>query len=90
MQTTQEIGCPLPGFEAVRVTVNMMASFEQFDQLLASTGRKGWDEVITRVDGWPAEYEGGPQGTAAPMAWRLWLVRIGVPQACVEYVSAPN
>lgn len=89
MKTTQTIPCPVPGLEEVAVEVNMMAAMQAFDDFVTSMGRKAWADVITAVEGWPAEM-GDPDGLDAPMAWRIWLVRTGIGEACAAFAADPN
>ena len=91
MRTTQVVTCTVPGLEAVQVEYDMMASVQDFDDFVRTVGREGADEVIVTIDGWPEkEFPGGPMGDAAPMAWRLWLVRTGLREASQLYVTDPN
>lgn len=91
MKTTQIVRCSVPGLEEVQVEYNMMASVEACNTFAQSMAVRCFDDVIVSVHGWPEEtYPGGPQGDAAPMAWRIWLVRIGFVEASRLYATDPN
>lgn len=88
---SQVVTCTVPGLTDVAVEYNMMASVQAFDDFVRTMGREGADEVLDGIDGWPdKEFPGGPMGDAAPMAWRLWLVRTGLTEATRLYVTDPN
>ena len=91
MRTTQTVTCTVPGLETVEVEYNMMASVDACNTFAQSMAARAFDSVITSVEGWPEEtYPGGPEGDSAPMAWRIWLVRIGFVAATREYATDPN
>lgn len=91
MRTTQTVACSVPGLEAVEVEYNMMASVEDCNEFAQSMANRKFSEVIASVTDWPEEtYPGGPEGDGAPMAWRIWLVRIGFVAATREYATDPN
>lgn len=87
MQTTVTLTCPLPGFEAVQAIYNMMASGEDWDRLY----RNEEPERVVTVEGWDYErYPEGPVSEQNPVAWRLWLTRLGMAEAVKRYLSDPN
>lgn len=91
MKTTQLVPCTVPTLEAVEVEYNMMASLEACDEFVRSMARRSFEQVVANVANWPEElYPGGPTSDAAPMAWRIWLVRIGFVQATQTYAADPN
>ena len=89
METTVERVCPIPGFEEVTVTYNLMASEDALDAFQRSMGVER-NEIIQDVKGWPGgEHGDDPFGKAAPILFRVWGVK-QITEAIKEYISDPN
>lgn len=91
-QITQTIGCPLPGFETVKVTFNLMATPEQVNNFVRQAGDNGSHVGVVTVDGWPAE-EWGPNPwdiRRVPGVWAAWAARKGYGIAMKAYLDDPN
>ncbi len=91
-EVTSAIQCTIPGFEAVTVVYNLLATVEQADHFLRSSGQKGSHEgVVVSVEGWPDKYGPDPwDGKKAPVAWFIWVSKKGWAQAVTEYLNDPN
>jgi len=83
MITTITISCPLPGFEGVQVTFNLLASEAQYDAFMRSLARDAADVVITEITGWPS---GTPFDADTPLLFRLWLAQDGYIEAVKAYL----
>lgn len=89
MQTEYTIQCPIPGFEKVEVTYNMMATGKQIDLFQRSMGKDGADAVVVKVEGMPKKYS-GPIDEELPIMFRVWYSGKGPIKAALEYASDPN
>lgn len=89
MQTTVTRQCPLPGFEAVAITYNLMATEAELDAFQKSIGAVP-GRIVAGVEGWPGgEHGDEPLGKGAPMLFRVWAVK-QVTLAIAEYMADPN
>lgn len=89
MQTEYAITCPLPGFEQVKVTYNLMATGRQIDEFQRSMGKEEAAAVVVKIEGLPEKYS-GPTDLELPMAFRVWYSGKGPIKAALEYASDPN
>lgn len=89
MQTEYTIICPLPGFEQVKVTYNLMATGRQIDNFQRSMGKEDADTVVAKVEGLPDTYT-GPTDVDLPMMFRVWYSGKGPIKAALEYAQDPN
>ncbi len=90
MKTIITIDCPLEGLEDVAVTYNLMATEEQIDGFASSLGTNHAEAVAVSVTGWPSDRTDKPMGKSAPLAFRIWMCRVGVQDAMQEFLTAPN
>lgn len=90
MQTEYTIICPIPGFEKVEVTYNMMATGKQIDQFQRKMGKEAADAVVVKVEGLPKQYGGDPTHEDLPIMFRVWYSGKGPIKAALEYASDPN
>jgi hypothetical protein len=88
MKTTITVDCPIEGLEDVKITYNLMATEDQIDGFAESLGTKHAAEVVAQVDGWTRSEE--PTGKSAPLAFRIWMCRIGVQDAMQGFLTSPN
>lgn len=89
MQTTVKRQCPIPGFEEVSITYNLMATEEELDKFQKSIGTAP-GRIIENIEGWPGgEHGEDPLGKGAPMLFRVWAVK-QVSLAIAEYMANPN
>lgn len=79
--------CPLPGFETVAATYNLLASESDLSAALEklTPGR-----VVLDVTGLPEQYGDDAFGPDAPLALRAWLLKAGFYQAIGEFVNSPK
>lgn len=90
MDKTQNVTCPLPGFDGVVLVLNMMASTEDWDTWMRSLGTEGAECVVAAVQGWDTERYGQPFTRTTPMAFSLWATKRGVVDAFTQYANDPN
>jgi hypothetical protein len=89
MQTTVTRQCPLPGFEAVAITYNLMATEEELDAFQKTWARSG-ARIVQSVEGWPGGAWGDdPFGKPVPMLFRVWAIK-QVALAIAEYMADPK
>ena len=89
MQTEYTISCPVPGFEKVKVTYNMMATGRQIDAFQRSMGKDEAEAVIVKIEGLPDTFE-GITDLDLPMMLRVWICGKGPIKAALEYAQDPN
>jgi hypothetical protein len=91
MDLTHTTQCDMPGFEAVTITFNLMATGDQTDLFIRKMGGDGsYAAVVAAVDGWPKEFGPDPWGPDAPVVFRAWAARKGWGQAMREWLESPN
>jgi hypothetical protein len=90
MQTIITVRCPLPGFEAVEIDYNLMASEKQIDLWTKSLGTLGADSIVADVRGWPKSHGEDAFGADSPMAFRIWACQRGMQDAVKAFVADPN
>lgn len=92
-EITQAVRCPLPGFETVEITFNLMATPEQSNGFIRHMGSQGSHAgVVVSVEGWPKD-EFGPDPwdvKRVPMIWTTWAAKKGLVKAIEEYLADPN
>ncbi len=89
MQTTIQRKCPLPGFETVIVTYNLMATEEDLDAFQKTMGAER-GAIVQSVEGWPGGAWGDdPFGKPVPMLFRVWAIK-QVALAIAEYMADPK
>lgn len=90
---TQVIQCPLPGFEMVEITYDLMATAEQCNGFIRHMGSQGSHVgVVVKVEGWPKD-EFGPDPwdiKRVPVAWVTWAGKYGFRAALEEYLNPKN
>ena len=87
------IKCPLPGFETVGVTYNMLASEKDADIFSRKAGKDdSADGIVLGVEGWDAKQYGDDPWDygKSPLGFRVWAARKGFAQAVAEFVNDPN
>lgn len=91
-QILQTIECPLPGFEGVTVTFDLMATQHQIDAFVKQAGlNKSHEGVIAKIEGWPPEFGLDPwDGKVVPGVWLAWVARKGYGMAMKAYLDDPN
>lgn len=82
--TTQ---CPLPGFETVAATYNMLASESDLSAALENLTP---GNVVLDVTGLPEQYGKDAFGPGVPLMLRAWLLKGGFYQAIGEFVNSPK
>lgn len=92
-EITQTVKCPLPGFEAVEITYNLMATPEQSNGFIRHMGAQGSHVgVVVKVEGWPGDEFGSDPWNIqrVPMIWMTWAGKKGLLQAVEGYLNDPN
>lgn len=84
---TRTVECPLPGFEGVTVTYDLMASREQVNTF-SSDFQADTQGVVVEVTGWPEEY-GAPFGEQTPLAFEIWARQRGITDAIKALAADP-
>lgn len=89
----QKITCTLPGFEAVEITYNLMATEGEADAFIKRMGGDGSAApVVVSVEGWDtAAYGADPWNKdKAPSVFRAWATRVGWGVALKAFITDPN
>ena len=85
--------CPLPGFETVAVTYNLMINYRDLTAVQVDMGQTPAlrERLIKAISGWPGGPNGDdPFGTEAPLVVMYWLLYGGFYQAVREYATSPK
>lgn len=89
MQTTITRTCPLPGFETVAITYDLMATEADLDAFQKTMGAER-AAIVKSVQGWPGgELGDDPFGKPVPMLFRVWAIK-QVALAIAEYMADPK
>lgn len=92
-EITQTVKCPLPGFEGVEITFDLMATPEQSSLFIRHMGAlESHVGVVVKVEGWPEEVFGAdPWDTKrVPVVWVTWAGKKALAQALEGYFDPPN
>lgn len=92
-EITHATTCKVPGFEAVEIVFDLMATPAQVNEFIAKMGGGGTHKpVVVEVRNWP-DKEFGPDpwdNNRVPGVWMAWVSKKGWGQAMKEYLDDPN